>query len=64
MDWLCVNDHLWYLVDTFDTLSVSLTARYLQKNSEITVGLDGMWREEQVRWAGGLKGGKSSKEMC
>lgn len=64
MDWLCVGDHLRYLADTLRVSKVNLTARHLQKNSGITAGLGSVWREEQVGWAGGPKGGKSSKEMC
>lgn len=64
MDWLCDGDHLRYLADTLRVSKVNLTARRPQKNSGITAGLGSMWREEQVRRAGGPKGGKSSKEMC
>lgn len=53
-----------YPADILRVSKASLTERYQKKNSKIAVGLDGMWREEQVRRAGSPTGVGSPLKKC
>lgn len=64
MDWLCVNDHLWYLVDTLRVSKVNLTARRFKRIVRLLLAL--IVRGEKSRSEGqeALSGGNTLKKCA